>query len=185
VERLEAGGIELSAGFGPATGIAIGSTLLWPSDGRPVSLVAKQLPDLAVVGLDEALDWSTASTVAVAGSDDAALGSAAALLATAGLQTRLVGDGPGLVVLRIMAQLASVAADAVLKGVATAQDVDTAMQLGTNYPIGPLEWADRYGAARVVTVLDNMADFYGEPRYRPSSLLRRAAASDSKIREPR
>ena len=82
-----------------------------------------------------------------------ALAAALRLLAASrrsGLEARVVGDGPGLVLLRIMAQLASVAADAVLKGVATAADIDTAMRLGTNYPVGPLEWADTYGADRLV-----------------------------------
>jgi len=121
------------------------------------------------------IDLPTATCVAITGGDEAAIADAANILAAAGIETRLVGDGPGLVLLRIMAQLASVAADAVLKGVATAADVDTAMRLGTNYPVGPLEWADAVGPARVVRVLDNIADYYGEPRYRPAPLLRRAA----------
>jgi 3-hydroxybutyryl-CoA dehydrogenase len=57
------------------------------------------------------------------------------------------------------------------------------MRLGTNYPIGPLEWADRFGAARLVDFLDNMADHFGEPRYRPSPLLRRAADRKVPLRE--
>ncbi|MCP3974313.1 MAG: 3-hydroxyacyl-CoA dehydrogenase [bacterium] len=179
--RLQTAGHDLTRGFGPAAGIGVGSMLLWPSNGRPVSAVESALPDLDVVAMDTALDWSTASVVAIAGGTAEAQAAAAGLLALAGIETRLVSDGPGLVLLRIMAQLASVAADAVLKGVATAEDVDTAMRLGTNYPIGPLEWADGVGVARVVGLLDNMADYYGEARYRPSSLLRRVANTDSSL----
>ncbi len=182
VSRLEAGGHELTRGFGPAAGIGVGSMLLWPSNGRPVSAVESTVPDLDVVAMDGAVDWSTASVVAIAGGSAEAQGAAAGLLALAGMEARLVDDGPGLVLLRIMAQLASVAADAVLKGVATAADVDTAMRLGTNYPVGPLEWADGFGASRVVGLLDNLADYYGEPRYRPSSLLRQVADTNSSLR---
>jgi len=181
--RLEAEGVGLTTGYGPAPGIAVGSTLLWPSNGRPVSAVDPEIPDLTVVAVDECIDWSTASAVALAGDDEPALGEAAAILGAAGIRPLRVGDGPGLVMLRIMAQLASVAADAALKGVATAADIDTAMRLGTNYPIGPLEWVDTVGAARVVAALDNMADYYGEDRYRPAPLLRRAADSGRLVRE--
>jgi 3-hydroxybutyryl-CoA dehydrogenase len=159
--------------------------MLWPSDGRPVSTVDPLIPDLSVVAMDEVLDWPTASAVAIAGADESALRTAAAVLGAAGLEARRVGDSPGLVLLRIMAQLASVAADTVLRGIATAEDIDTAMRLGTNYPIGPLGWAERFGTRRVVAVLDHMADFYGEPRYRPSPLLRRVADTGAKIGEAR
>lgn len=183
VTRLREAGVAATPGFGPAPGIAVGNTLLWPSNGRPVSAVDPAVPDLAIVALDVTLDWATASAVAIAANSEDALQDAAAILRAAGIEARQVGDGPGLVLLRIMAQLASVAADAVLFGVATAADIDTAMRLGTSYPIGPLEWADRFGVARVVDVLDNMADFYGEPRYRPSSLLRRVADNRARLRE--
>ncbi len=185
VDRLTAGGVKVTVGYGPAAGIAFGTTILWPSDGRPASRFDPLIPDLVVVAMDEVLDWPTASAVAIAGTDDSALGAAAAVLAAAGLEARRVGDSPGLVLLRIMAQLASVAADTVLRGIATAEDIDTAMRLGTNYPIGPLGWAERFGTARVVEVLDHMADFYGETRYRPSPLLRRVADTGAKIGESR
>jgi 3-hydroxybutyryl-CoA dehydrogenase len=184
VKRLEAAGVTTTPGYGPAAGIATDAALLWPSDGRPVSAVDSLIPDLTLIAVDECVDWTTASAVAVAGHDEAALSSAAGVLAAAGIAAYRIDDGPGLVVLRTMAQLASVAADAVRKGVATAEDVDTAMRLGTNYPIGPLEWADRFGTGRLVDFLDNMADYYGEQRYRPSPLLRRAADLDRPLRGP-
>lgn len=183
VARLNSAGVAVAPGFGPAPGVALGTTLLWPSNGRPVSAVDSLVPELNIVAIDECVDWSTASVIAIAGGSDQAQGDAAAVLAVAGIEARVVDDGPGLVMLRIMCQLASVAADAVLKGVASAADIDTAMRLGTNYPTGPLEWADGLGAARVAEVLDNIADYYGESRYRPSSLLRRTAETQSKLRE--
>jgi 3-hydroxybutyryl-CoA dehydrogenase len=71
--------------------------------------------------------------------------------------------------------LANEAADAVLAGIGTAADIDTAMRSGTNYPEGPLAWADSLGADRVVRVLEHLREHYGEERYRVSPLLRRIA----------
>ena len=110
-----------------------------------------------------------------------AVAEAAALLQDAGLDVVVVGDGPGLIMMRTVAQLGSVAADAVLTGVAAPADVDRAMRLGTNYPAGPLEWVDTIGPAFLVTVLDNLRSFYGEERYRASPLLRRAATAGSSV----
>ena len=59
-----------------------------------------------------------------------------------GKHVEWVGDGPGLVLGRIVCQLVNEAAFAVAEGVGVPEDVDTAMRHGYNYPRGPLEWAD-------------------------------------------
>ncbi|MFS4684796.1 3-hydroxyacyl-CoA dehydrogenase NAD-binding domain-containing protein [Klebsiella pneumoniae] len=84
-------------------------------------------------------------------------------------------DYPGLLVWRTVAMLINEALDAVQKGVASPQDVDTAMRLGVNYPHGPLAWGERLGWRRVLQLLENLQHHYGEERYRPSSLLRQKA----------
>jgi len=56
----------------------------------------------------------------------------------------------------------------------TARDIDTAMVLGTAYPLGPLAWADALGAERVATVLANLQAHYGDMRYRRAPALSRA-----------
>lgn len=73
------------------------------------------------------------------------------------------------------------AVDARHKGVASAADIDTAMRLGTNYPLGPLAWGQRWGAGTVLAVLENLQAAYGEDRYRPSALLRRIAVSGGSL----
>src|SRR5437764_237967 len=78
--------------------------------------------------------------------------------------------------LRTVAMLANEAADTALHNVATKEAIDLAMIKGTNYPKGPLAWADAIGPATILAVLDNLARSYGEDRYRASSLLRRVAA---------
>ena len=113
----------------------------------------------------------------------AALDEATGLLQAAGLTVYVIDDAPGLVVTRTVAMLVNGAVDALHKGVASAADIDTAMRLGTNYPLGPLAWGQRWGPATVVAVLDAMHAWYGEDRYRPSALLRRIAASGGDLRE--
>ncbi len=85
----------------------------------------------------------------------------------------LVQEGPGLVRMRVIACIINEAASALLEGVATARDLDTAMRLGTNYPHGPLAWADHLGLDTVLAVLEGLQAEWGEDRYRPSPLLRR------------
>jgi 3-hydroxybutyryl-CoA dehydrogenase len=84
-----------------------------------------------------------------------------------------VDDIAGLVVMRTVAMLANEAADVLTQGIASAADIDTAMRLGTNYPLGPLAWADRLSPGFVAQVLDNLRNHYGEERYRVSPGLQR------------
>jgi len=58
------------------------------------------------------------------------------------------------------------------EGLASNEDLDTAMKFGVNYPLGPLDWATRTGAKHVVTLLDELYTVTGDPRYRASSALR-------------
>ncbi len=105
-----------------------------------------------------------------------ALGAAGRHFAALGKHVEcVVEDAPGLVLGRILCQLVNEAHFAVQEGVATAADVDTAMRLGFNWPRGPFEWADAFGPARVVSVLDALRLELGEERYRVAPSLRRAA----------
>ncbi|MEB3285482.1 MAG: 3-hydroxyacyl-CoA dehydrogenase NAD-binding domain-containing protein [Candidatus Sericytochromatia bacterium] len=85
-------------------------------------------------------------------------------------------DLPGLIGPRTLVMLINEAAFAVESGVATPEAIDRAMCLGTGYPCGPLEWADRVGPDRVVALLRTLRELFGE-RYRPAPwLVRRATA---------
>ncbi|HDG1674543.1 TPA: 3-hydroxyacyl-CoA dehydrogenase [Kluyvera cryocrescens] len=92
-----------------------------------------------------------------------------------GKKVQRIADYPGLLVWRTVAMLANEALDAVQKGVACAEDIDTAMRLGVNYPRGPLAWGESLGWGRVLRLLENLQQHYGEERYRPSALLRQKA----------
>jgi 3-hydroxyacyl-CoA dehydrogenase len=107
-------------------------------------------------------------------SDDDAQG-AERYFRAAGMHVEWVGQGPGLVLDRILAQIVNEAHFAVAQGVASAGDCDTAMRLGFNWPRGPFEWGDAIGLDRVVSVLDELRSELGEERYRVAPQLRHAA----------
>ena len=155
-----------------------GGARLVRCDGRPATALAAER-GVPVVVVDRALDDATAAGIAVAASDGCpapARDEAVGLLQAAGLTVYVIDDAPGLVVTRTVAMLVNGAADARHKAVASAADIDTAMRLGTNYPIGPLAWGQRWGPAAILAVLDALHTWYGEDRYRASALLRRIAA---------
>ena len=188
VGNLVAAGVEVDVVDGDGPGhLIVGGIHLVPTDGRTATELAASATfgttDIAV--FDLVRDWAAARRIAVAVADQAGPhvpADVAALFAAAGLDMVLVDDSPGLVLMRIVGQLASVAADAVHLGVADAGDIDIAMRLGTNYPAGPLEWADALGPECVVAVLDELHRAYGEERYRASLALRRAARSGGRLR---
>jgi 3-hydroxybutyryl-CoA dehydrogenase len=75
---------------------------------------------------------------------------------------------------RLGATIANEACFALGERVATAGDINTAMRLGYNWPIGPLEWGERLGWSRVLGLLEELRALRGEA-YRPAPLLREAA----------
>jgi 3-hydroxybutyryl-CoA dehydrogenase len=89
-----------------------------------------------------------------------------------GFNPHRVADTPGLVVARTIAMLINEAMDAVQQGVCTAEGADAAMKLGVNYPAGPFEWLERWGASAVMQVLDALDHAYRGERYRISPGLR-------------
>src|SRR3712207_7148240 len=103
----------------------------------------------------------------------AAAGAAEQFFASIGREVEWVGDAPGLVLGRIVAQLVNEACFAVGEGVGSAADVDAGMVLGLNHPRGPLEWGDAIGLDHVVAVLQGLQEQGGDA-YRLAPALRRA-----------
>ncbi|MEK7703676.1 MAG: 3-hydroxybutyryl-CoA dehydrogenase [Myxococcota bacterium] len=81
-------------------------------------------------------------------------------------------DYPGFIVNRILMPMINEAAFALMEGVATAEDIDQAMKLGTNQPMGPLTLADFIGLDTCLAILEVMHRGLGDPKYRPCPLLR-------------
>ncbi len=86
-----------------------------------------------------------------------------------------IEDAPALILPRIVFTLANEAFFAIGEGVADGKTIDRAMKLGSNYPQGPVAWAEEFGYTRVLAVLDHLRAEYGEERYRAAPLLRRLA----------
>lgn len=89
-----------------------------------------------------------------------------------GKQVEWVGDAPGLVLGRVIAQIVNEAHFAADQRVGEPGDIDKAMRLGFNYPQGPFEWAQTVGPRRVLAILDGLHRELGEERYRASPSLR-------------
>lgn len=105
-------------------------------------------------------------------SDVWAIEAAREFLESLGKEPVRVNDTVGGVLPRVVANLVNEAAYALMEGVASAEDIDAAMQKGTNYPHGPLRWGDLIGLDQVYGILVALAEAYGPDRYRPAPLLR-------------
>ncbi|MEV0910063.1 3-hydroxyacyl-CoA dehydrogenase [Streptomyces hokutonensis] len=136
-----------------------------------------------VVYFDLALDYRRARRIALSASQDTASGTlseAIGLFQALGKDVSVIGDAPGMIVARTVARIVDLAHDAVAKGVATEEDIDTAMRLGVNYPLGPFEWSRRLGRSWAYDLLDDLHLRDPSGRYAPSLALYRHAYATEK-----
>ncbi len=84
-----------------------------------------------------------------------------------------VYEYPGFVTTRAIVPLLNEAMHILMEGLATAKDIDTAMRLGYNFKVGPLEMADTMGLDEVLAWMETLWSTLGEPRYRPCPILRK------------
>lgn len=84
-----------------------------------------------------------------------------------------VMEAPGFVVNRVLIPMINEAVSIYAEGIASAEDIDTAMKLGANHPMGPLELGDLIGLDVVLAILEVMLKETGDMKYRPEAMLKR------------
>lgn len=89
----------------------------------------------------------------------------------------LVEEGPGFVVNRILVPMINEAVGILADGIASAEDIDTAMKLGANHPMGPLALGDLIGLDVCLAIMEVLYTEFGDSKYRPHPLLRKMVRS--------
>lgn len=84
-----------------------------------------------------------------------------------------VNEAPGFVVNRVLIPMINEAVGILADGVASKEEIDTAMKLGANHPMGPLELGDLIGLDVVLAIMDVLYNEFGDPKYRAHTLLRK------------
>lgn len=90
-----------------------------------------------------------------------------------GKNTMTAEDFPGFIVNRILLPMINEAIYTLYEGVGGVTDIDTAMKLGTNQPMGPLELADLIGLDTCLAIMEVMHRVFGDDKYRPCPLLKK------------
>jgi len=101
-----------------------------------------------------------------------------------GKECEYIQDRVGLVLPRVLCQIINEACFALQEDVAAPRDVDTAMKLGVNYPLGPIEWADNIGFGTVYAVLAALENDLRDDRYRIAPLLKQMAQTGEWWKKP-
>ena len=84
-----------------------------------------------------------------------------------------VKEAPGFVVNRILIPMINEASFILQEGIASAEDIDTAMKYGANHPMGPLALGDLVGLDVCLAIMDVLYNETGDTKYRASSILRK------------
>ena len=112
------------------------------------------------------------------------LGAAVAALEGTSAPVTAINDSAGFVVQRLLAMIVNIGCRIAELRIAAPKDIDTAVELGLNYPQGPLALGDTLGPARVLAVLDGMQAVTHDPKYRAATWLRRRAQLGASLHTP-
>jgi 3-hydroxybutyryl-CoA dehydrogenase len=156
---------------GPAEAVYLMMNPLLPlgelafQSGKPAKVVGLQCP-LPFVH-DKFLELSLALDTSIESG-----GLVAAMLDKMEYKYVVTPELPAGIVRRVICAMINEAAFALQENLASPQDIDMAMQLGMNYGLGPFQYADQMGIDNVLATMEYLQAETGDPRYRPSLLLR-------------
>jgi 3-hydroxybutyryl-CoA dehydrogenase len=91
------------------------------------------------------------------------------IFAALGKQPEWLPDNPGFVTARVVSMIINEAYLALAEGVSTKEEINTAMKLGTAYPFGPFDWAEKIGLKNIALLLQKLSST--QPRYTPAAGL--------------
>lgn len=138
-----------------------------------------------LIAIDCLGDRSKRVTIMAApGANRAIRDQVAAAIIASGRAVTLINDSPGFVGQRMAAMVGNLGCYMAEVGLATPEDIDKAMQLGLNYPRGPLALCGHIGLKNMLKILEELQRLTGEDRYRPTLWLRRRAMLDLPISTP-
>jgi 3-hydroxybutyryl-CoA dehydrogenase len=145
-------------------------------DDATTCCVREGLDARRTVGVESLFDLNRRRVVMTTPATDREyLAMACGLFSASGTPVSVIRDSAGLVTQRVVAQIINIACEIAQQGIADPLDIDRAVTLGLGYPLGPLAWGDQLGADTVFTILKNLEEQTGDPRYRPSPWLQRRA----------
>ena len=147
----------------------------WGTDATTYS-VAQGLDAKRVVAVDPLPEPGARATLMLTVATSAETRDAALALLFTGGEVTVINDSPGYVVQRVLAHVVNVACGIAQRGIASVDDLESAVQLGLGYPRGPLAWGDAIGSARILEILRSLEQSTGDPRYRPTLWLTRRVA---------
>ncbi len=176
---------------------AIGLQALDDDDGESPILAAPLGYDASTIALDPDIDrdrlvcidlaCDTAKRVTLmlpTGGNQAMLDAVAAAIIASGRKVTVIKDSPGFVAQRMCAMIANLGCYMAEIGLASPQDIDLAMELGLNYPHGPLKLAEHIGSLETFLVIERIHEVTRDDRYRPTLWLERRAMHGLPIHTP-
>ncbi len=167
-------GADLESGDRPTKSALI---LVTPIGGDATdSAVSESLDASQVVAVDTLYGLDSRRTLMKTAITKPAFTAAAhGLLGGGEVPATVIGDTPGFIAQRVIAAICNIGCSLAQARTATPEDIDMAVVLALNYPMGPLAFGDHVGAATILKILTNIYRLSGDPRYRPTGWLRRRA----------